>query len=247
MRQTANEIKRRAQKANNEDEELIEPEKCKNIACLRENARRGKFLCCQDCPRHPLRGNPVFAEGCPLHQTESPLILFVFQDPASPKRRGVIGCSADGRVCPWCHTDFSAINFREKLFPLIKEIVPEIEVKGRYRIYCINAVLHGPRYNAPPPTRALRSCSHILKAYVRLLRPKIVMGLGIKARYSLALAFGIQNFEKAPYPVIREGIAFWWTYHQAQRSFLKKQYEIETRFKIIAEFLKGQLEGGVNG
>ncbi|MEM5836035.1 MAG: hypothetical protein QW040_03540 [Candidatus Aenigmatarchaeota archaeon] len=69
------------------------------------------------------------------------------------------------------------------------------------------------------------------------------MGLGIKARYSLALAFGIQNFEKASYPVIREGIAFWWTYHQAQRSFLKKHYEIETRFKIIAEFLKDQLEG----
>ncbi|MEM5836034.1 MAG: hypothetical protein QW040_03535 [Candidatus Aenigmatarchaeota archaeon] len=114
----------------------------------------GKFLCCQDCPRHPLRGNPVFAEGCSLHQTESPLILFVSQDPASPKRSGIIGCSADGRVCPWCHTDFSANNFREKLFPLIKKRLPGIEWMGVIG-FIVSMLFYMARDNMPPPTRAV--------------------------------------------------------------------------------------------
>ncbi|MEM5836033.1 MAG: hypothetical protein QW040_03530 [Candidatus Aenigmatarchaeota archaeon] len=36
--QMANEIKRRAQKTNNEKEEFMDPEKCENINSLRENA-----------------------------------------------------------------------------------------------------------------------------------------------------------------------------------------------------------------
>jgi len=215
-------------------------EECTNIDSLREIASQGGFSCCQNCPRHPDNGNPVFAEGCPKHQTKrSPIILFVFRDPSSPQRKGVIGCSTDGRVCGWCHTDTSANIFRERLYPLIEKSFPEARVneEGRYPIYCINAVLHGPKRNTSPPRKAVKACSHILKAYVRLLKPKLVVAVGIDARISVEYAFGLHNLEKASSPLYKDGIAFWWSYHHSGRSFNLRRKEIEQRFREIGEFL----------
>lgn len=215
-------------------------EECNNIDTLREIANQGEFSCCQNCTRHPSRGNPIFAEGCPKHQTKgSPIILFVLRDPSSPQRKGVIGCSTDGRVCPWCHTDTSANNFRERLYPLIEEIFPQARVneEGHYPVYCINAVLHGPNHNMPPSSKAVKACSYIFRAYVRLLKPALVVALGIDARTSVAYAFGLHGLEKASYPLIHDGTAFWWSYHQAGRSFNLRRQEIEQRFRQIGEYL----------
>lgn len=205
--------------------QLPSPQSCSNIEALREVAHQGGFISCQGCPRHPEKRNPVFAEGCPEHQTsESPIILFVMCDPSSPQHKGIIGCSTDGRVCPWCHTDTSANNFRERLYPLIVKVVPCVEKGkgGRYPTYCINAVLHGPERNAPPSSKAIKACSEVLRAYVHLLKPKLVVALGVMARTSLAYSFDLPDFEKTSHPLIRDGVVFWWTYHQAGRSFNRK-------------------------
>jgi uracil-DNA glycosylase family 4 len=215
-------------------------EECTSIDSLKEIASQGGFSCCQDCPRHPNKGNLVFAEGCPEHQTrDSPIILFVARDPSSPQRKGVIGCSTDGRVCPWCHTDTSANNFREILYPLIERIFPKARMneEGRYPVYCINAVLHGPKHNAPPPRKAIKACSHIVKAYVRLLKPKLVIALGVDARTSIEYAFGLRGLERTSYPFYKDGVAFWWSYHHSGRVFNIRRQEIEHRFKQIGEYL----------
>jgi len=214
---------------------------CKSLDVLRKIASKGGFSCCKECPRHPSHGNPVFAEGCVIHQTEnSPLILFVARDPSSPQRRGVVGCSTDGRVCPWCHTDVSANIFREKLYPLIEEAFPQMKAnrEGRYPVYCINAVLHGPKRNSPPPTKAIKACSYILKTYVCLLQPKLVVALGVDARLALEYAFDLKGLKESSFPIVYNGISFWWCYHPSGRSFNIRQKEIRERFKQIGKYLK---------
>jgi uracil-DNA glycosylase len=215
-------------------------EECTNIDSIREIASQGGFSCCQNCPRHPGKSNPVFAEGCPVHQTKnSPIILFVFRDPSSPQHKDVIGCSVDGKVCGWCHTDTSANIFREKLYPLIEKSFPQARInsEGRYPIYCINAVLHGPTRNTPPPRKAVKACSHIVKAYVRLLKPKLVVAIGVDARTSVEYAFNLHNLKDASSPLYKDGVYFWWSYHHSGRSFNLRGREIQQRFRQIGKFL----------
>jgi uracil-DNA glycosylase len=221
-------------------EKTFDVERINKYSLLRKIASRGKFSCCQDCPRHPNKGNPVFAEGCPEHQTRnSPIVLFIFRDPSSPQRNGVIGCSTDGRVCGWCHTDTSANIFREKLYPLVEKSFPQARMnsEGRYPIYCINAVLHGPTRNTPPPRKAVKACSCVVKAYVRLLKPKLVVAVGIDAINSVEYAFNLRNLKEASSPIYKNGVYFWWSYHPSGRSFNLRKKEIQQRFKKIGEFL----------
>lgn len=218
--------------------DLLEPSECRTMDELRITARNKKLSPCGECPRHD---DPVFAVGCEKHQKQdSPTILFVFRDPSSPQKAGVTGCSADGRVCPWCHSDISANNFKEKLYPLIlKEFPRAKQERGRYPVYCINAILHGPCKNTRPPTRALKACSTIVKAYVNLLKPKLTVAVGLEVLRSLGFAYPpLLNLREALRPVIVEGNAFWWTYHPAPQSYNNKREKLEKRFQEVGEYLK---------
>lgn len=213
---------------------------CKTINDLYKNAKDCYFDCCQDCPRniHKLKGTkPVFAAGCQNHQIDkSPLILFILRDPSIPQNKSVQGCT-DGNVCGWCHDDQSAKNFREILFPKLG-----IEnYNDRYPVYSINAVLHGSKKNDKPPMKALHACSNIMKTYVRLLQPKLVIALGIDARNSIKRTYSLEKFEQADAPIasslVNTNIKFWWTFHPAPQSFNNNKDLIIKRFEQIRQYL----------
>src|SRR3990172_7236274 len=186
----------------------MKPEDCKDIDTLRNGAQERKLDCCQECKRKSDEEFPVFAAGCSTHQTSiSPKILFIFRDPHYQTCK-------DEQVCGWCHNDSSAKNFVEKIY-LILEMQ---ESNEHHPIYCINSVLCGPEEgNSKPSVEVFKTCSNVLKAYVRLLKPKLVVACGNDARDRLADAFGIKRkeFKKAEKPVEKSGNHFFWSYHPA--------------------------------
>ncbi|MEW6110381.1 MAG: uracil-DNA glycosylase family protein [Nitrospirota bacterium] len=127
-------------------------------------------------------------------------------------------------------------------------MLPEIkeDKNGCRRIYCINVVLHGPKDKIEPPSAfTYCSCSEILKAYVRLLNPKIVVALGENARDSLACTFEIDEFNenKPSYSQLPsfKNTYFWWTFHPASQSYNKKKDYIEKRFRQIGQHLSKKI------
>ena len=218
----------------------MEPEDCPNIHTLTESAERRELSCCRECPRNSKEDYPVFAAGCDIHQTPSPTILFVFRDPSShPPDSRKKGCSWDGKVCPWCHTDGTAINF-QKLYHLIDGTEPNAE--KRHPVYCINAVLHGAKKNERPKAGSKKACSAVLRRYVELLNPKLTVALGRDAEKGLGYAFPVfgERFESknTALPVIVDGRAFWSTFHpspQVCKPHLREQRE--ESFKQIGYFV----------
>lgn len=220
----------------------MKPDDCESIDELYKNAKECNFDCCQNCPIniHELKGGEsVFASGCDKnHQTDkSPLILFVLRDPSIPQNKSVQGCT-DGNVCGWCHDDQSAQNFTKALFPKLGTE----GVNGRYPVYCINAVLHGSKKNEKPPKDAFNACSSIMKTYVRLLQPKLVIALGVDARNSIRRTFNLEQFERATAPMasplVDSNTKFWWAFHPAPQSFNNKKDLIIKRFEKIGRYLK---------
>jgi len=221
----------------------MNPEDCTTVTELERKAKDRQFSCCKECPRYSKDKYSVFAAGCSEHQiTTTPLILFITRDPSRPVNPNTIGCNADENVCAWCHTDGSANNFREKLYPILERDLSEIRKRkdGRFPVYAINAVLHGPERNTRPSTKARDSCSHILKAYVNLLNPKLVVALGCVARDSLKKTFNLPNFKDASSPIEHDGRAFWWTFHPSPRSYNRKKIDIEEGFERILEYLQNR-------
>jgi uracil-DNA glycosylase family 4 len=211
----------------------------KKINNLRINSRAGDLDTCQQCPRHPENGFPVFAEGCEIHQNEqNPVILFLLRDPSSPKNKTIIGCSDDSRVCPWCHTDPSANNFREKIYPLLSGSVKILEKdkNGRYNVYFLNSVFHGPIKNTAPPAQAVRQCSNVVRDFISELKPKVIVALGREAQKSLKWIAGIDTQNQSS-PVISKDIAYFWSFHPGPQSFNNKKGIILKDFQLLAEYI----------
>jgi uracil-DNA glycosylase len=227
-----------------DSQSLQDPHECSDISTLRDLAKLGLFRCCETCPRNPNRGSRIFGEGCPKHQTINPIILFILRDPPVP-RKGIVSCETTGRVCAWCHTDPSAKIFRRELYPILeRECGKLMKIRkkvGKYPIYCINAVLHAPHYPSSIPVLAKKACSRILRAYIRLLKPTLIMVLGIDAVEVVRYAFSLPHFKGWKTPFNKNGLAFWWCYHHSPRVFFKNKEEIKQRFKIAGEFLKNIL------
>ena len=204
----------------------MNPDICKCVEKLRSMAQSREFECCKECRRYSNVDYPVFAAGCKKHQTnKSPDILFILRDPSSPQKEGVTGCKQDGKVCYWCHDDQSAINMGEVI-----EIIPGLKKdKGqRYKAYFINAVLHGAEKNKKPDSGMIKACSPILKAFIKLLTPKIVVALGLDARDAISYAYKkeIPDFKKITTIKKFDGIGFLWTFHTSPQSFNNKKKEI---------------------
>jgi len=220
----------------------MNPDMCKCIKELRLKAKNREFNCCKECLRSSAEKYPIFAVGCEKHQTDKfPVILFVLRDPSSPQKEGITGCKQDGNVCYWCHDDPSAKNMGE----IIEKIPGLKKDKGqRYPAYFINAVLHGAEKNQKPNSKTIKACSQILKTFIKLLKPKIVVALGLDARNAISYAYKkeMPNFKKKiTKPYIFDGMGFWWTYHTSPQSFNNKETEIRKAFDKIANFLNSTI------
>lgn len=211
-----------------------------NLEQIRLQSANASSEYCHDCPRHPSFGNTVYAEGCKKHQIQlNPKILFLWRDPSSPKNDNVIGCSNDSNVCPWCHTDNSANNFREEIYPELVRLVPELNKNssGVYPVYCLNSVFHGPEENSTPPAKAIQCCSNVVNIFISQLKPKIVVALGLEAQKSLKWIAGI-NTKKMEKPVTVNSITYFWTFHPGPQSYNHKKNIIHDDMKVLANIVR---------
>lgn len=206
---------------------------------LSKAAEERSLPTCLNCSRFNDHEFPIYAFGCKKHQQpKSPLILFILRDPSSPQREGIIGCAQDGHVCPWCHTDQSANNFR-RFYDLITKECWKLEVNsvGKYPVYFINAVMHGADINTTPKMQEIRSCAEVVKQTIQIVKPKLVVGFGLDSIKSLEISYEFNNLRAASKPIQKDGIHIWWSFHTSPLSLARKENEVLTRFYEIGEWI----------
>lgn len=140
------------------------------------DAEKGVLTACTGCPRNPKHtSNTCFSQSCPDHfANENPVVVAILRDPGGYAPYTKVNCF-------YCNEDRTAKNVSEWFKHL------SIEPK---EWYATNAVMHGSDLTMNKDT--LNHCKDVLREQIRLLSPKLVIGFGKEATWSL---YNIQRFE----------------------------------------------------
>jgi uracil-DNA glycosylase len=142
-----------------------------------EKARRFGHAECENCPR---KGSAVFGRSCSEHYAgENARGMFVLRDPSV----GPNGVAGDSLVCCYCHEDKTAVRHREMMKK--HQLDPKL-------FYITNAVLHGPSdRNTAPSSRAIESCSGVLRSQIEAVNPRLIITCGREAYRATCFALKV--------------------------------------------------------
>ena len=163
----------------------------RHFEILFDQASKGKHYACQGCLRNPQKQKTAFAKPCLDHfgLTRNGLLV-ILRDPGASSG----GASHSGKLCPIDNSDRTANILKEKL-KLVR--VPKDSI-------CFtNAILHGyfDKNSKENNENERKRCRIILREFHDLLRPKVVLALGLEAIQSI---IEIHLNQEIPRPTMKE-------------------------------------------